>query len=146
MGERQIETFEALCHIWGRRPHELVADVVLEKIREAQRDPEVQEVVTAVRSGVARSGDCRAADRPPASKDRLRDQMIAILRAESPLPISTVALADRLGLSAYERQAALYPVLDRLARRGQVERMSFEGSRCRFWRLISVDPCTGGDE
>ncbi len=120
MGDRQIQTFEAMCLIEGRRPHEMVADIVLEKIRKAQHDHEVQEVVAARDAlQVPDGGDGRPAELPPTPIEALRGKTIAILRAESPLPISTAALADRLGLSAFERQARLYPILDRLAKRGQ---------------------------
>lgn len=45
LGERQIETFEAMCAIAGRKPYQLVADIVLDAIREAQADHDVQALV-----------------------------------------------------------------------------------------------------
>jgi len=42
LGDRQIDTFEAMLAVTGRKPHELVADIVLAAIQKAQMDPEVQ--------------------------------------------------------------------------------------------------------
>ena len=42
-GNRQIEIFEAMCASRGRRPHELASDILLDAIREAQHDHEMQE-------------------------------------------------------------------------------------------------------
>jgi hypothetical protein len=50
IGDRQIETFEAMCPISGRRPHEMASDVVLDAIRAAQHDHEVQDVVQSLRA------------------------------------------------------------------------------------------------
>jgi hypothetical protein len=49
LGERQVETFRAMCALAGRRPHELAADIVLEAIREAQHDHQTQQLVQAVK-------------------------------------------------------------------------------------------------
>lgn len=49
LGERQVETFRAMCALRGRRPHELAYDLVLEAIRDAQHDHETQALVQAVR-------------------------------------------------------------------------------------------------
>jgi len=52
LGERQIDTFEAMLALTGfsRRPHELVADIVLDAIREGQADPEVQHMAKLLRA------------------------------------------------------------------------------------------------
>lgn len=39
MGTRQIDEFHALCLLLGRRPHQLAADMVLEAIQAARKDP-----------------------------------------------------------------------------------------------------------
>ena len=46
LGERQVDTFEAMLALTGfsRRPHELVADIVLAAIQKGQADPEVLRV------------------------------------------------------------------------------------------------------
>ena len=49
LGERQVETFRAMCALAGRRPHELAADIVLDAIREAQHDHETQALVQSVK-------------------------------------------------------------------------------------------------
>jgi hypothetical protein len=49
MGQRQIDTWNAMCAIYGRRPHQLAADILLDGIREAQADESVQQVVRSVR-------------------------------------------------------------------------------------------------
>jgi hypothetical protein len=46
LGERQIDTFEAMLAVTGRKPHELVADLVLtaiQTIQKGQADPKVQQ-------------------------------------------------------------------------------------------------------
>ena len=48
-GQAQIDTFLAMCALAGRRPHQLVADILLAAIREAQRDESTQAVVRAAR-------------------------------------------------------------------------------------------------
>lgn len=45
LGERQIRTYTAMCQKAGRRPYELAGDLLLAAIRDAQRDPEVQEAI-----------------------------------------------------------------------------------------------------
>lgn len=42
-----VDVFEALCFLEGRRPHELVADIVLDRLREAAIDPVVMAAVAA---------------------------------------------------------------------------------------------------
>lgn len=49
MGEKQIETFEAMCWLAGRKPHEMAADVILDAIREGQHDHETQALVTSLK-------------------------------------------------------------------------------------------------
>jgi hypothetical protein len=44
LGDRQIDTFEAMLALTGRRPNQLVADLVLAAIQKGQTDPEVQRV------------------------------------------------------------------------------------------------------
>lgn len=43
---RMVDVFDALCFLEGRRPHELVHDIVLEHLRAAEADPHV---ATAIR-------------------------------------------------------------------------------------------------
>lgn len=49
-GERQIDAFEAICHITGRKPYQLAADIVLQYIKEHRDDDAVVELVAARRS------------------------------------------------------------------------------------------------
>ncbi len=49
LGQAQIDTFRAMCALRGRRPHQLVADIVLAAIREAQQDPSTQALVRSAR-------------------------------------------------------------------------------------------------
>ena len=54
LGEKQIDTFEAMLALnmgFSRRPHELVAEIVLAAIREGQADPEVQHMVMLLKRG-----------------------------------------------------------------------------------------------
>ena len=43
LGDKQIDTFEAMLGMTSRKPHELVADIVLAAIQTAQTDPKVQQ-------------------------------------------------------------------------------------------------------
>ncbi|HEY3718312.1 MAG TPA: hypothetical protein VGL39_27635 [Jatrophihabitantaceae bacterium] len=45
MGERQVDEFQALCALLGRRPHQLAADMVLTEIRRYRRRKHVAEAV-----------------------------------------------------------------------------------------------------
>jgi hypothetical protein len=49
IGQAQIDMFDAMCAVAGRRPHELAAELVLEAIRASQADPDMQGLVTAAR-------------------------------------------------------------------------------------------------
>jgi hypothetical protein len=53
LGEAQIRTFEALCRITGRRPHELATDLVLQALRELRYGPEVQKVMAEISEALA---------------------------------------------------------------------------------------------
>ena len=44
LGDKQIDTFEAMLAMTSRKPHELVADIVLAAIQKGQTDPKVQQV------------------------------------------------------------------------------------------------------
>jgi hypothetical protein len=48
-GDLQIETFEAMCAVLARRPHQLAADMVLDGIRKGRRDKNIQSVVASIR-------------------------------------------------------------------------------------------------
>ena len=74
----------------------------------------------------------------------LTDQVLAALAGESPLPISTSALWRKLSppcagwphttcLPHLEYRAVLR-VLNRLADRGEVEKIRLEGMRSCYWR------------
>ena len=64
----------------------------------------------------------------------VQDQVLAVLRDESPLPISTRAICERIGVQRYGDGLLVYRVLYRLARRGDVERVPFDGLTDMFWR------------
>jgi hypothetical protein len=48
-GQRQIATFEALCAMTGRRPHELVSDIVLDELWALGDDPEFRKLAREAR-------------------------------------------------------------------------------------------------
>jgi hypothetical protein len=62
----------------------------------------------------------------------LTDQILAVLAAEGALPISTSALVAKLGELPYH--AVVLRLLNRLARRGEVEKLELDGMRCLYWR------------
>ena len=49
LGDKQIDTFEAMLALTGRRPHQLVADLILAAIQNGQADPEVQHMAAFLR-------------------------------------------------------------------------------------------------
>jgi len=51
LGDKQIDTFEAMLAMSGRRPNQLVADLVLTAIQKGQADPEVQHWVALLKEG-----------------------------------------------------------------------------------------------
>jgi hypothetical protein len=51
LGDRQIDTFEAMLALTGRRPNQLVADLILAAIQKGQADPEVQHMAALLREG-----------------------------------------------------------------------------------------------
>ena len=66
----------------------------------------------------------------------IEDQVLAVLRDEYPLPIGTMAVCDKIGVSRWdERGRLVYTVLRRLAQRGRVERFRPEGYLQVYWRL-----------
>lgn len=78
---------------------------------------------------------------PSARTVALRDQILAALRAESPLPISTRRVCELLGAHRYDETGyRIYPQLCALDRLGIVERLR-RGGDCRdvFWRFLG-DP------
>lgn len=75
----------------------------------------------------------------------LSDQILAVLASEGGLPISTAALHAKLRppcdgwphTRCWERHldyATVYRLLNRLAKRGDVERIAVEGMRSLYWR------------
>lgn len=68
----------------------------------------------------------------------VRDQVEAALRDEFPLPISTKALCERLGVGRYDATGlVVYRVLAWMWRRGRVECLRFEGMPDAYWRVWS---------
>ncbi len=83
--------------------------------------------------------------RPSARTVALRDQILAALRVEWPLPVSTRHLCELLGAHRYDETGyRVYPQLCALDRMGVVERIR-RGSECRdvFWRFLG-DPTDVG--
>lgn len=79
--------------------------------------------------------------RPSARTVAIRDQILAALRAEWPLPISTRRVCELLGAHRYDETGyRIYPQLCALDRLGLVERIR-RGPDCRdvFWRFLG-DP------
>ncbi len=66
----------------------------------------------------------------------LRDELI-FDRLPGPAgePVSTTELGNQLGFNPYERSVVLWNELDKLARRGLVERTNPEEWNVRRWRL-----------
>ncbi|BBN50824.1 hypothetical protein [Mycobacterium avium] len=79
--------------------------------------------------------------RPSARTVAIRDQILAALRAEWPLPVSTRRICELLGAHRYDETGyRVYPQLCALDRLGVVERIR-RGAECRdvFWRFLG-DP------
>lgn len=50
MGIAQIDVFQAMCYLHGRRPNQLASDILLDSIQEAlARDPDVIKLARALR-------------------------------------------------------------------------------------------------
>jgi hypothetical protein len=49
LGDKQIDTFEAMLACTGRKEHQLVADIVLAAIQKAETDPKVQQMAAWLR-------------------------------------------------------------------------------------------------
>lgn len=62
-------------------------------------------------------------------------QILAVLATEYPLPVSTREVEKRTGYGARYGQLT-YLMLQRLARRGEVEKVTLPEMRCRYWRLM----------
>jgi hypothetical protein len=60
-GQAQIDTFEAMCALAGRAPHELAYDFVLERIRDGQADHETQHLAALAREATLIHGGPRSA-------------------------------------------------------------------------------------
>lgn len=69
------------------------------------------------------------------------DQILAVLNEASPLPLSTRQIEERTGYGVRYGQLT-YRMLQRLARRGEVEKWEaarspwLGGSRCCYWRRL----------
>jgi hypothetical protein len=80
-------------------------------------------------------------NRPGPRTVALRDQILAALRTEWPLPISTRRVCELLGAHRYDETGyRVYPQLRALARLGLVECVRLDRSEFRdvFWR--SAEP------
>lgn len=79
--------------------------------------------------------------RPSARTVAIRDQILAALRTEWPLPISTRRVCELLGAHRYSQTGhRIYPQLCALDRLGLVERIHPDtGCRDVFWRFLG-DP------
>lgn len=74
-----------------------------------------------------------------ASNAVLCADILDVLEAESPVPVHTMYIADRLG--ARGEYGTLLRMLNRLARRGDVEKWAASGDkRCCYWRKLT--PCS----
>lgn len=68
-----------------------------------------------------------------ARRIHIGDQAAAVLR-DAGRAVSTNELARMLGVNAYEQGAYLWRELDKMARRGTVERIVDRERSCRLWR------------
>ena len=62
------------------------------------------------------------------------DQILAVLAEEWPLPVPTGVIEARTGYGVRYGQLT-YRLLQRLARRGEVEKITVPDMRSRYWRL-----------
>ena len=76
---------------------------------------------------------------------RLRAAVLAILPGPDEEPVSTTDLGAALQLSVYEHSTRLWPILDRLAKDGVVERCVRAGQTVRFWRLAAAEAAAESD-
>jgi hypothetical protein len=81
LGRNQVDTFRAMCALAGRRPHELAADIILDAIRAAEHDHDVQHLVHAVRR--YQSG-LRLAYSGPGSRAGRGEMLVAMEGPEAP--------------------------------------------------------------
>jgi hypothetical protein len=74
--------------------------------------------------------------RPDPFKTHVADQILAAL-AGADLPMSTPALEDATGYGRRHGQL-VYNLLAAMARRGEVERISFPGTKPVYWRRTTA--------
>ena len=69
------------------------------------------------------------------------DQILAVLAGEYPLPVPTREVEERTGYGIRYGQLT-YRLLQRLARRGEVEKITVPDMKSRYWRLAApgTDP------
>lgn len=68
----------------------------------------------------------------------LTDLLLEALERESPVPISTLALSAKVGHDNYQNYSSVLRMLNRLAKRGEVEKIRLEDMRSCYWRRWPV--------
>jgi hypothetical protein len=73
------------------------------------------------------------------------DQILAVLAGEWPLPVPTGVIQERTGYAARYGQLT-YRMLQRLARRGEAEKITLPDMRSRYWRLAGAPQARGAGD
>ena len=76
---------------------------------------------------------------------RVTDQILAVLAEEWPLPVPTGVIEEHTGYGARYGQLT-YRMLQRLARRGEVEKFTLPDMRSRYWRLAGAPQVRGAGD
>jgi hypothetical protein len=79
--------------------------------------------------GIMTSLSARSAD--------VTDQVLAVLAAAYPFPVSSRTVEERTGYGPGHGQVA-DRMLNRLAQRGEVEKFAFSDDSSRYWRLAAL--------
>jgi hypothetical protein len=83
--------------------------------------------------------------RPDPFRTHVADQVLAALAEAAPMPLSTPAVQDKTGYGARHGQL-VYIMLTRLAKSGEVEKITTPGVKPVYWRrlmpLVSLPPMT----
>jgi hypothetical protein len=128
-GDRDIALWKALALANGLRSCKLAARLLQEAIAQAAEDPHV----TRLASLLPDPSQARQARNRQPRHVHLLDQVMAVLNAEAPLPVSTTRVLRRAAIGESDRPLVLR-LLNEAALDGDVEKIRLDGMRCRYWR------------